>query len=341
MDEERLYKGCSFNVRQLSIYVMDKKYDVIVVGELNVDLILNQIHAFPEIGKEILANQMTLTLGSSSAICASNLSSLGCKVAFIGKLGNDVFGNYTIGQLQEKGVDTSMIVVDNELETGATIALSYDEDRAMVTYQGAMSHLNLNDIDFQKLVLAKHLHFSSYFFQSGFKETLHVLFKKAKELGITTSFDVQWDPSENWDLDLDKVLPYVDIFIPNEVELKKLTGKSNIDLAIENIKNGSKYTVAKCGNKGSILFYEGKRIVCKPFLNENVVDAIGAGDSFNAGYISEFIKGKSPEECQTFGNLIGAISTTKSGGTEALKNLDAAMEIAKTKFNYTDNETSR
>ena len=162
---------------------MNKIYDVIVVGELNVDLILNQIHGFTEVGKEILADKMTLTLGSSSAICASNLSSLGCRVAFVGKLGNDIFGNYTIGQLQEKGVDTSMIIVDDNLKTGATIALSYEEDRAMVTHQGAMSYLNIDDIDFEKLNLAKHLHFSSYFFQPGFKKTLHVLFKKVKDMG--------------------------------------------------------------------------------------------------------------------------------------------------------------
>ena len=66
-----------------------KKYDVIVVGELNVDIILNDIDSFPEIGKEKLAGKMDTTLGSSSAILASNLSSLGAKVAFIGKIGQD------------------------------------------------------------------------------------------------------------------------------------------------------------------------------------------------------------------------------------------------------------
>ncbi|WP_422350975.1 carbohydrate kinase family protein [Flagellimonas sp.] len=319
---------------------MEKIYDVIVVGELNVDLILNQIQGYPEIGKEIIADKMTLALGSSSAICASNLSSLGCKVAFIGKVGNDVFGNYTLGQLQEKGVDTSMVIIEDQEETGATIALNYNEDRAMVTHLGAMSNLSIDNIDFQNLRLARHLHFSSYFFQSGFKNKLHVLFMKAKEMGMTTSLDVQWDPFEAWDLDLDKILPHVDIFIPNEVELLKLTGSSNIDSAIDSIKNRGRHTVIKCGRKGSILFYADKRVSCKPFLNKNVVDAIGAGDSFNAGYISKFIKGKSPEECQRFGNLIGAISTTKPGGTEALKNMDEAMKLAKNKFNYIDDETT-
>ncbi|MEP6951356.1 MAG: carbohydrate kinase family protein, partial [Ginsengibacter sp.] len=79
-----------------------KKFDVIVVGELNVDLILNQIESFPEIGKEKLADNMILTLGSSSAIFASNLSALGMRVSFVAKIGNDIFGHFCKDQLTEK-----------------------------------------------------------------------------------------------------------------------------------------------------------------------------------------------------------------------------------------------
>jgi len=315
---------------------VEAKFDVIVIGELNIDLILNQIEGFPEVGKEILADKMTLTLGSSSAICASNLSSLGFKVAFIGKLGNDVFGRFIIDQLKDKGVDTSLVIIDDNLKTGATIALSYGEDRAMVTYQGAMSHLSIDDIDSKKLKQAKHLHFSSYFFQPGFKNSLNILFKKAKEVGLSTSLDVQWDPFEKWDLDLEKVLPFVDVFIPNEVELLNLTGETNLNSAINKTKNLSKYLIVKRGVKGSILCYNDKEIAQEPFLNKNIVDTIGAGDSFNAGFIFKFIQGYTPEKCQVFGNLAGAVSTTKSGGTRAFKNHNSIMEIAKQKFNYTE-----
>lgn len=313
---------------------MKRSFDIIVVGELNIDLILNKIDGFPKVGKEILADKMTLTLGSSSAICASNLSSLGLKVAFIGKLGNDIFGQFIINSLNEKGVDTSLIIVDEQLKTGATIALNYNEDRAMVTHQGAMSHLSIDDIDINQLKLANHLHFSSYFFQPGFKNSLNLLFEKAKNAGLTTSLDVQWDPSEKWELNLDKVLPLVDVFIPNEIELQKLTKLSSLNIAINSVKNKSKYTVVKCGNKGSILCYNNKKIKKEAFVNNNIVDTIGAGDSFNAGYISKFVKGESPEECQIFGNLMGAVSTTKPGGTNAFKDSNKIMKIAKQRFNY-------
>lgn len=315
---------------------MAKKFDVLVVGELNIDLIFNKIKGVLEMGKEILADTMTLTLGSSSAICASNLSSLGLKVAFIGKLGNDILGQFTIDRLKEKGVDTTMVIIEDGLKTGATIALSYDEERAMITYQGAMGHMGIDDIDESLFELADHLHFSGYFFQPGFKNSLHSLFRKAKNVGMTTSLDVQWDPSEKWDLDLEKVLPWVDVFIPNKIELQKLTGQPNLDLAIDSIQNKCKYILIKCGNKGSIQYFNGKKIKKEAFLNTDVVDAIGAGDSFDAGYISKFVKGKSPEECQEFANLMGAISTTEAGGTTAFKDLDSIMEIAKSKFNYTE-----
>ena len=317
---------------------MTREFDVIVVGELNVDLIFNQVNGFPVVGKEILSDHMTLTLGSSSAICASNLSSLGLKVAFIGKIGNDVFGQFIIEKLNRSGVDTSMLMIDGDLKTGATVALSYGEDRAMITHQGAMSHLGLNDIDEDQLLRAKHLHFSSYFFQPGFKNNVHRLFEMAKNVGTTTSLDVQWDPAETWELNLGQVLPYVDVFIPNEVELKKLTGLSSVDRAIESIKNISNYVVVKCGSSGSVMYYDNKEVRQNPFLNKDVVDTIGAGDSFNAGFISKFIQGAPPEECQEFGNLIGAISTTKAGGTGAFKNLDGIMEIARNRFNYQESK---
>jgi sugar/nucleoside kinase (ribokinase family) len=311
-----------------------KVFDVLVVGELNVDLILNQIESFPEVGKEKLADNMILTLGSSSAIFASNLSALGMQVSFIGKIGNDIFGHFCKDQLNEKGVDTSMLIQSDELKTGATIILNFGENRSMITHQGAMKHLGINDITNEKLKTAKHLHFSSYFLQPGFKNSLDSLFKMAKEAGLTTSLDVQWDPAEQWDFDFKKILPYVDIFLPNESELLNLTGKASIDTALKAIEGYGKFILIKKGNQGSLLSYNNKLVNGKSFLNDKVVDAIGAGDSFNAGFIFKFTQGFPPEDCQTFGNLIGAVSTTKSGGTTAFTDYEETMKIAKEKFGY-------
>jgi len=313
---------------------MGKIFDVLVVGELNVDLILDKIEKFPEIGKEVIARNMTLTLGSSSAIFASNISSLGAKTAFLGKIGNDKFGEIVLESLKKSKVDTSLIKIDQQLGTGATICLNFDEDRANTTYPGAMDYLTIKDIDDTSLFIASHLHFSSYFLQPGLWGSVGDMFKRAKELGLSTSFDMQWDPNETWNLDIEGVLPFVDVFLPNETELMCLTRKDNLNEAIQWIKQYTNILVVKRGNKGSIVYCQDQLTDLPAFLNEQVVDAIGAGDSFNAGFIYKFINGCSIADCQKFGNLTGAVSTIEAGGTAAFRDYERFRKTAKERFDF-------
>lgn len=111
-----------------------------------------------------------------------------------------------------------------------------------------------------------------------------------------------------------------------------LTGKDNLDEAINSVKAYTKILIVKRGNKGSLVHYNGQLINLPPFLNSQVVDSIGAGDSFNAGYIYKFINGHSIEECQKFGNLTGAVSTTAAGGTTAFENYEIFKKTAKERF---------
>jgi sugar/nucleoside kinase (ribokinase family) len=311
---------------------MEKPFDILVIGELNVDLILNDIEKFPEIGKEVLAHGMTLTLGSSSAIFASNISSLGARTAFLGKIGRDKFGEVVIESLQANHVDVSMIRTDENTGTGATVILNVQEDRANTTYPGAMDLLTLDDISEEDLIKARHVHFSSYFLQPGMWNDLGNLFRIARKLELTTSFDMQWDPQESWKLDMADVLPHVNVFLPNEKELMFLTGKNNLNEAIASAKKYTGILVIKRGNKGSMVVSGDRVSDLPPFLNKNVVDAIGAGDSFNAGFIYKYLQGKDIAECQRFGNLTGAVSTTAAGGTAAFRDMEAFRRTARDKF---------
>lgn len=312
----------------------NKIFDVLVVGELNIDLILNSIDSFPEMGKEKIAKNMTLTLGSSSAIFASNLSALGANVAFIGKIGNDAFGELIKESLQEKKVNTDFLITGEKLSTGATIVLNYSEDRAMITYPGAMEDLTIDDIKQEVIKSARHLHFSSYFLQPGIQSGVITLFKMAKENGLTTSLDIQWDPKEEWNFNYSEVLPFVDVFLPNEQEALLLTSESILENAISRLTSFANYVVIKLGSKGSIVASKSKSVFKPSFFNDNVVDAIGAGDSFNAGFIFKFINGYEIDECQKFGNLTGAINTTAAGGTAAFVNYDQIVKIGKEKFEF-------
>ena len=313
-----------------------KKYDVLVAGELNVDLIMNKLSAFPEEGKEVFAEQMTLTLGSSAAIFASNLSSLGASVAFIGKVGNDAFGDLVIQSLQKNNVDTSMIIRSNDLVTGATVGFNLGVDRAAVTYAGAMEQLTFDDIPLEKFEHARHLHFSSYFFQPGIRQNVGDLFYEAKRAGMSTSFDMQCDPADKWDINYKAILPYVDIFLPNEKELLIITKNKNLDNAIAELKDIVKILAVKLGDKGSVVAYSNKVNYQHAFAVDNLIDTIGAGDSFDAGFIFKFLQNASIETCQSFGNLVGAISTTAAGGTTAFHDLTNLIEYAREKFGYTE-----
>lgn len=307
-----------------------KTFDIIALGELNVDLILNHIAGFPEVGKEKFAREMTLTLGSSTAIFAANAASLGTRVAFCGMVGKDSFGELVEQSLLAKHVDTRYLIHSDEYATGATICLNYEEDRANVTYQGAMDHLRWANIDPQLLNETKHVHISSIFMQRGLKEDLLIILQACAEHGVTTSLDTQWDPTEQWDIDYRNVLPLISVFMPNEKELCALTHTDCLEEAITCIQPYMNTTIVKQGSQGSLLLTkDGRRHAVSALLNKHVVDAIGAGDSFDAGFISEFVAGKSAEECQQFGNTTGAVNTTAAGGTAAFVSREYVEQIAK------------
>jgi len=128
------------------------------------------------------------------------------------------------------------------------------------------------------------------------------------------------------------------VFLPNIQELLLLTSEKKIEKALNIIEPYSNAVVVKMGTKGSLSMMNGERREVKAFLNNDVVDAIGAGDSFNAGFISKYIKEASIEECQIFGNLTGAINTTDSGGTAAFENIEKIKRVAKERFKYQINE---
>ncbi|SFQ40507.1 carbohydrate kinase family protein [Parafilimonas terrae] len=315
--------------------MQDKKFDVLVAGELNIDLILSGLAQFPETGKEILADKMVYTLGSSSAIFASNLSALGVSVNYCGCTGDDDFGKKIIKDLEVKGVATDNIIRSNTLQTGVTVAFNFEQNRAMVTYPGAMNALSENDITDAMLHDVRHLHVSSVFIQPALKPGLVKLFKRAKNIGLTTSLDPQWDSYEKWDCDWKNLLPNVDVFMPNAEELKNITGKENIQDAVASIKSFANIIVVKNSIEGATVFYKNEVIEQPAFINDDFADAIGAGDSFDAGFIRQFIRDKSLKDCTEMGAACGALNTTAFGGTAAFTDLQSVKKSAFKKFNYT------
>lgn len=303
---------------------MPSDFDVIVVGEINIDLVLWQV-PMPEDEKEKLAQDMRFTMGSSSAITAHNLAALGARVAFIGKAGDDPFGHFMADQLAAAGVDTSHIIMDPRLKTGATIVLANPPRKALLTYLGAMRDLTLADMDWDFIARARHLHLGCFFLQTGIRGDVWQLFGRARQLGLTTSLDTNWDPDEQWGEDLQRALPMTDLFLPNDDEALRIAGTTNLEEAIGRLSAQVGTLAIKRGSGGATA-RRGSEEVSLPPYSVDAIETTGAGDSFNAGFIHHFLKNKSLRECLTYGNACGALAVTEIGGTGAFRDAQRVQE---------------
>jgi sugar/nucleoside kinase (ribokinase family) len=304
-----------------------KRLDVVVIGELNIDLVLWGV-PLPEYEKEKLAEDMRFTMGSSSAITAHNLAALGTRVGFIGKIGADTFGDFMVKELSRAGVDTSGIVRDERVKTGATVVLANPPKKALLTYLGAMAYLSIDDINWDIVAQARHLHLGGFFLQPSIRNDVARVFARAREMGLTTSLDTNWDPEEQWGEDLLRALEFTDIFLPNEDEAMRIARAGTVEEALERLGERVPVVVIKQGAKGATLRAGNVRIF-GPAFQVTPVETTGAGDSFNAGFLHSYLKGEPWDECLRFGNLCGAVAVTALGGTGAFadkEQLKARME---------------
>ena len=298
---------------------MRKNLDIVVVGELNVDLILTGLPSLPEMGSCKIAKDMNFTLGSASAIFASNSSKLGLDIGFVGKIGDDELGEFILKNLRRSNIDISQIVKDKNEKTGICVSLSFPENYAMASYAGVRETLTLSDVDFNYLSKARHLHMSSYYLQTGIQKECVELFRKAKEMGLTTSLDPDSDPSGRWDESIFEVLKYVDIFLPNENEARRISGCDTVEEALNRLNRTVNTVVIKTGKDG-VWIKTNDKIIHAGVFEVNVVDTTCAGDSFNSGFIYQYYKGSDIEKCVLWGSACAALSTTGSGGIAAFPN---------------------
>ncbi len=285
---------------------------VLVVGELNADLIFSGFSSLPQPGKEVLAHDFSLELGSSSAICAAGLARLGTNVSFLGIVGADVLGRFCLDELMRRGVDISLVRVDPSLKTGITASFSA-EDRALATFPGAIAELRASEIDASVLTGFHHLHVSSYYLQRGLQPGLPGLFRTARQAGLTVSLDPGHDPDEQWSPGLADAVAHCNVLFLNEVELAGLSGNGNVTEALRAVSNGNTIVVAKLGKRGCRALAAG-RYYSADAIQVEAIDTTGAGDSFNAGFLHAWVRGLPLETCLECGSICGGLSTRKLGG---------------------------
>jgi sugar/nucleoside kinase (ribokinase family) len=260
-----------------------------------------------------------LTLGSSSAIFAHNLAVMGSRVGFISRIGDDPLGRISRERLAESGVDVSKVrTVSGPVTTGLTVILPRAQNRLSVTYPGTMFEMCFEDLDLPYLASAKHFHLSSFYLHRALRPRIAELFHKMKSAGLSTSLDTNDDPDDLWAHDLLEVLRYVDVFLPNEREIMKITRTENVAAGLAKLASIVPTVVVKLGARGAIA-RRGRTELTAPPVSVEAVDPVGAGDSFNAGFIHQYVRGADLATCLRYGNLAGAFSTTMPGGTEAFR----------------------
>jgi sugar/nucleoside kinase (ribokinase family) len=293
--------------------------DVCVVGEINLDVILYGLPQNLVLDRELLATGLSITLGSSSAIFAHNLAMLGNHVGFVSKVGPDPFGKIALERLTSAGVDVQHVNRSTgETSTGLTVVLPYSQGRYILTFPGTMFEMQYSDIDLEYLRSARHLHLSSFFLHRALRPKIGDLFREAKAAGLSTSLDTNDDPENEWDAGLLEVLKHVDIFLPNDREARKAAKTDDLAQAIHVLAGLAKIVVVKRGTAAAICQSGQEQVSLIP-PKVRCVDDVGAGDSFDAGFIHQYLAGGSLAECLAFANLAGAYSTTKEGGTEAFR----------------------
>lgn len=303
-------------MKRNSVTDTGKSLDICIAGETNLDLILYGLPEQMPVEREILGDAFQMTLGGSSSILAHNLAILGTRVGFISDVGDDDMGKIARTYLDESGAELSHFRQKPGAQTGVTILLPHGRRRHILTYPGVMPELSVSDLDIAYLTSARHFHLSSLFLLTGLHAGLPRLFDDLKAAGLTLSLDTNDDPAGQWSGVLDLLLDRIDILLPNEEELLSITRAPNVEAALNLLAPRVPLIVVKCGARGAIVQFAGQRHHV-PSLLVQPVDTIGAGDSFNAGFLSTWLRGEDAVHAAAIGNLCGALSTLGAGGVSA------------------------
>jgi sugar/nucleoside kinase (ribokinase family) len=302
------------------------RFDLLVLGDVNPDLVLRG-DVEPVFGQaERLVDAAHLTIGGSGAIVACGAARLGLGVALCGVVGDDLFGRWVRDELTARGVAVEGLVVDAGRPTGLTVVLSKQHDRAILTHPGTISELRAAALDRGLIGETRHVHVSSYYLQRGLAPDLPALFDEAHTLGATTSIDPNWDPSETWDAGLPNVLTRTDLFLPNETEAIRISGEEQIDRAVQSLARSVALVVAKLGQDGAVAA-QGARLVRAAGVSADSLDTTGAGDNFDAGFLASWLAGEPLERALAVGNACGSLSTRALGGVDGQPTRNEVLEM--------------
>ncbi|GAA4051973.1 carbohydrate kinase family protein [Nonomuraea soli] len=288
-------------------------FDLLVLGDANPDVIVAGAPRAPAWGqREELVEAGRLALGGSGAITACGAARLGLRTAFVGRVGDDAAGRFVLDELVKCGVDVSGCVIDREAGTALTVVLTDTDrtDRAILTATGCLDRLTVDDIP--RDLRASHVHVASFFLQPALAAGLPGYLES---LDATTSLDTNDDPAGEWK-GLDEVLARTTYFLPNDREALAITGADDVEEAARRLRAMGTTPVIKCGGRGALAWTDDGPVRV-PAGETKVVDTVGAGDSFNAGFLAARSRGLAVRRSLRVAVAAGSLSTRAAGGTAA------------------------
>jgi sugar/nucleoside kinase (ribokinase family) len=297
-------------------------YDVIVALDTCVDLLVRGGDVVPQFGqKEKLVSDYTITMGGSTCIFACQAAKLGLKVAGVGGVGDDEFGRFMRSSLARAGVNVSGLRTVPGLKTGVAIALCREGgDRAILTHLGSADAAVESDLPDELVAASRHIHVGSYYLMRTLRPSYPRILAAARAHGVSVSLDPNWDPDERWG-GVPDLLPLVDILLPNENEARALAGKDDAGDALKVLGARVPVVAMKQGRLGAVV-RRGEAEARAAALDVAVADTVGAGDSFDAGFVWASLAGFQPAECLKAATICGSLSARQPGGTSGQPDAD-------------------
>jgi sugar/nucleoside kinase (ribokinase family) len=290
---------------------------VLVIGDANPDLLLrgDVVPAFGQ--REQLLDAAELVIGGSAAITAHALARLERPVALLAAIGMDALGAGQRRELAAAGVDTSALIERADLATGVTVVLSRGEDRAILTYPGAIPTLTAADVE-QTLGATGpcHMHVAAVYLQPDLLAELPAVLGRARAGGCTVSLDTNDDPAGTW-LGTAELLPHVDVLLPNRTEVLALAGEGHDDprTAAAALARRGPLVVVKDGGAGAFAVSPHGAVTSVPGREVALVDSTGAGDTFDAAFLDAWLDALPLTDCLVRAVHAGSCAVRAVGGT--------------------------
>ena len=301
--------------------------DVVTIGVVCADVMVRPVEQIPDRGKLGLVPHLEIHLGGLAGVTATVLCQLGAKAAFIGRLGQDGFGDYIFNVLRSQGVDVSQVTRTSECGTSATVVLiSEDGERTFLHHLGTNVLTSESDVNPEFVRQAKVLHWGGPAITPGLDgEPIGRVFQKVRALGVKTSMDTCFDGKGIWFRHIEHALPHLDIVMSSLEEARHYTGKQTPeDIADFYRSFGVETVMVKLGADGLYL-KDSSAVHRLPAHQVPVVDTTGAGDAACGGFLYGYIQGWDLLRCGRLANAVGGLTVQKMGGAEAIRSLDETL----------------